>query len=233
VSTKVSTKPDLGRSPACWRTEKKMKLKILILVAVLSLSASGATVTVTMDEPEAVANTPINGVTIAKPGISFTFSNPGANLLFRNSASCGVQTFVFGPCITGPNATLTVTFSVPVSTFQFGLEVNSDLVPIAHMADVTLLNGATTVAVRPLASSLTDTFAEGQFAYDGALGPVTSIVISPTPTNTNFTNLLFDNLTVTVTPNLLATPAASPLTLALTAICLCGLTMLLLRKQRA
>jgi hypothetical protein len=210
-----------------------MRLKILILAAVLSLSASGATVTVTMDEPEAVVNTPINGVTIAKPGISFTFSNPGGNLLFRDAATCGSEFFVQGACITGANATLTVTFSVPVSTFQFGLEVNSTL-PIAAMANVTLFKNGTPLGPgTSLGSSRVDTFAEGQFIYDGSLGPVTSIVITPTPTNTNFTNLLFDNLTVTVTPNLLATPAASPFALALTAICLCGLTMLLLRKQRA
>jgi hypothetical protein len=63
-------------------------------------------------------------------------------------------------------------------------------------------------------------------------GPVTSIVITPTPSNRNFTALVFDNLTVTLAP-ITNMPAASPFTLVLTAICLCGLTMHLLRKQHA
>jgi hypothetical protein len=78
------------------------------------------------------------------------------------------ETFLQGACIIGSNATLAVAFSIPVSTFQFGLEANSN-VPIAAMANVTLLNGVTTVTVVPLGSSQTDTFAEAQFTYGGGL----------------------------------------------------------------
>jgi len=100
------------------------------------------------------------------------------------------------------------------------------------MANLTLFNNSTQLGPPiPIVPnpSLADLTSENQFTYTGALGPVTNIVI--TPTNNGFTALSFDNLTITAAPTVGAVPAASPLTLAITAICLAGLTLLLLRKQ--
>ena len=177
-----------------------------------------------------VSTQSINGLVVNKGGISFTFSNPAGNL-FYNQSNGGTLTYVQDPTIEGGTSAFGVAFSAPVYTVQFGLAVSTSS-PVATMATVALFyNSTTAFATFPLGSSLTDPFAEGQFTYNGALGPVTNILI--TPTGTGFTALGFDNLTVTTSPIGVAVPAASPLTLALTGICLAGLTLLLLRKRAA
>jgi hypothetical protein len=100
------------------------------------------------------------------------------------------------------------------------------------MANVTLFNNGTQLG-SPISfgSSHTGTgFVEGQFIYNGSLGPVTRILLTPPP-GQSFA-VTFDNLTVTPAGST-TVPAATPFTLALTAICLAGLTLLLLRRQAA
>jgi hypothetical protein len=215
-----------------------MKLKALILAAALASNAMGQTpVTLTFDEVP--VNTLVNGMTITKTGITFTFSNPSLFLSTRFTASAP-SLFVQDPVIEGSNYTsLGITFSVPgsgglvplsVSNLSFGFSVDS-LSAVATLANVTLFNNGTQLgSPMSFSSSHTGTgFAEGQFIYNGSLGPVTRILITP-PTGQSFA-ATFDNLTVT--PAGPTVPAATPLTLALTAICLAGLTLLLLRKQAA
>ena len=211
-------------------------MKALILGLVFAANAMGATVTLTMDTADGVSGTPfIDGLIVNKGGMTFTFSNPSHTLKYNFPSTIATETFVQDPTIEGNNSAFGVAFSVPVSTVSFGFLVSSQN-PVAQMATVALFNNsAVPFATIPLASSVVDSFAEGQFVYNGAQGPVTNILVTPTPSG-NFTAMAFDNLTVTpvpVVPGTPAVPAASPLALVIAAIGLAGLTMLLLRKQSA
>jgi len=185
----------------------------------------------------------INGLVVTKGGIGFTFSDlqTSGALLEYNVTSTGSNTpFVQDPVITGRSQNFSVAFSVAVSNIQFGFSVDSHTA-VASMATVALFNNNVQIAASELPSSDLATgtgHAEGQFNYDGSLGPVTSMSITPHGTVNNvpiFSVLVFDNLQVTEAPgsSVGSVPAASPLSLAVAAICLTGLTMLLLRKQRA
>ena len=219
-----------------------MKLKALILATVLASGAMGQSVTLHMSEPPTPPQPnlipQLDGLTVATQGITFKFSNPLGTLLY-DVPNVIIEQYVTDPVVFGAQSSFSVAFSVPVSTVQFGLAVNSTS-PVATMATLTLFNNGTQLgAPIALGSSqasqqpLTDPFAEVRFTYSGALGPVTSISIAPT--GAGFSNLIFDELTVTsplaTAPS--AVPAATPLTLAFTAIGLAGLTMFLLRKHPA
>lgn len=195
----------------------------------------GAMVTLTMDSADGVSGTPfIDGLIVNKGGMTFTFSDPSHTLKYNFPSVVGAGTYVQDPTIEGNNSAFGVAFSAPVSTVRFGFVVSSQG-PVAQMATVALFNNsAVPFATISLASSLVDPFAEAQFVYNGAQGPVTNILVTPTPSG-NFTAMAFDNLVVDTgssgPPGTPAVPAASPLALGIAAIGLAGLTMLLLRKQ--
>jgi hypothetical protein len=225
------------------------KLKVPILAAVLAWGAMGATpVTVSFTADEVTPNIDIDGVVIAKPGISFTFSNPAHTLRVRSGTGTAQDQFLLDPVIQGNTSifgtntisTLGVVFSVPVSFVQFDFGVGA-VCPEPPCGPVTMATVTLIVNNSPVLASLDSSLrhpvdAEGRFTYDGGLGPVTSILIAPAPLSpANFTSFSFDNLEVIPVsgPSVSSVPAATPLTLAITAICLAGLTMLLLRQRPA
>jgi hypothetical protein len=225
-----------------------------LLASSLASSARGASVTLTMtpgagevaasQDPSSRTCDPspctIDGLVVTKGGISFTFSDLqiSGSLLQYNLPGTGSETFVKQPVIGGRSQNFSVAFSVAVSNIQFGFSVDSSSA-VASMATVALFNNNVQITTFELPSSMTDPAAEGQFTYNGSLGPVTSMSITPHSTVNGvpiFGAVVFDNLQVTEAPvggGVGSVPAASPLSLAIAAICLTGLTMLLLRKQRA
>jgi hypothetical protein len=138
-----------------------------------------------MDE---VPNQLINGLTVTKGGVSFTFSDPLQGL-FYDSFGPGTVTYVQDPSIQGSNERFSVGFSVPVSFIQFGLAEDT-FSPLSNAS--VLLNftggGSTTV---PFSLPLVDPFAEGQFSWSGP--EVSSITVTADP---NAPLIAFDNLTV-------------------------------------
>jgi hypothetical protein len=192
----------------------------------------------------------LDGLTVGKGGILFTFSNPSGTLSYGFVLNTiQLEQYVKDPAIFGNQSSFSVAFSVPVGSVQFGLAVNNRS-PIGTMASVGLVNSKTSplpFATLTIGSSdraflpagVGHPFAEDLFTYNDPLHPVTQITITPTPTDPNtglpvFTTVTFDELVVTPAATPAATvPAATPLTLVLTAIGLAGLTMLLLRKQAA
>jgi hypothetical protein len=130
----------------------------------------------------------INGLTVSKGGVDFTFSNP-ANTLFYHSVGPGSVTYVQDPSIQGLTSPFSVTFSVPVTSIRFGLAERA-FVPLFG-ASVTLSDSS----MHPFDLMLVNPFAEGQFVYSGT--PVTGFLLSPAPGGTN---LAFDNLDVTPSP---------------------------------
>jgi hypothetical protein len=225
---------------------KGIKLKSLILAAVLAWSATGAT-PVTLDFTEKPASTLVDGMSIVKGGITFSFSNPSAALHVFN-VGAPAESFVQDPVIdgntqnTGITSQVIVAFSAPVSNVAFGMEVSIPPGSVSfRMATVTLTLLDSSTVTLDLPSSLTcpscatDPFAEGQFTFNTGGSPVTKITVTPTPTGAaSFTSFSFDNLTITAAPTpppSSSVPAATPLTLTITAIGLAGLTRLLLRKQ--
>lgn len=213
-----------------------MKWDGVILTVLLALSAvvqlPAQTVTLNMNE---APNQLLNGLVINKGGLGFTFSNPSAFLHFNVTSGLGAVTYVADPVIQGNNSPLGVAFSVPIANFQFGMVVESNVL-VGSIATVALFNNSgTPFATLSANSTLADPFAEGQFTYNGGLGPVTNILI--TPTGNGFTAFSFDNLTVTAAPptppGTAGVPVASPLSLGIIAICLAGITMLMLRQQAA
>ena len=209
-----------------------MKAKALILTAVLASVAMGASVTLTMNE---VSNQAVNGLAVTKGGITFSFTASDASIHYNVVTGAPAETYVQDPVISGNNGTVSIAFSVPVSSIQFGMLVPSSS-PVPTMATVTLYNNsAVPVTTVSFGSSLTDPFAEGQFTYNGSLGPITNITIAPS--GSNFATMLLDNLTVVpspvVPPPATSVPAVSPLALAVAAILLVVLTGFLLRNQPA
>jgi len=153
----------------------------LLLAAVL-VPSNATAVTLTMDE---VSKQLINGLTVSKGGVDFTFANP-ANTLSYNSAGPGLVTYVQDPSIQGLAFPFSVTFSVPVTSIRFGLAENAT-VPLFG-ASVTLSDSS----VHPFNLTLVDPFAEGQFVYSGT--PVTGFFLNPVLSGMA---LAFDNLDVT------------------------------------
>ena len=195
-------------------------MKILALVLACASAAMAGTVTLTMDE---VPFQPINGLAVTKGGITFTFSDPGGQMLYKASNG-GNLTYVQDPTIEGLNDTFSVAFSVPVSSVQFGMAASS-FTPVT-IATVTFYNGATQIATMTLHSSLTDPFAEGQLTFSSPT--ITSMTIAP-PAGATFPAFALDNLTVTTAAS--TVPDSSPLTLALMTIGIVGLGGLALRKK--
>jgi len=152
-----------------------------LLLLLCATTAMATTVTLTMDE---VPGQPINGLTVTKGGVSFTFTE-ATGALFYNSGGPGSITFVQDPSIQGPLRTFTVTFSAQVDFIQFGL-AEAVLNPLTG-ASVTLSSGN----VIPFSLPLADPFAEGQFTYSGV--PVTGFTLTPAPGGGS---MAFDNLTV-------------------------------------
>jgi hypothetical protein len=160
-----------------------------MLFSLVAATAKADTVTLTMDE---VPNQPINGLTVTKGGVSFTFSSPFGGL-FYNSFGPGQVTFVQDPSIQGFSLQpFDVAFSIPVTSIQFGL-AEFTIPPAVALtgAQVTLSSGATLL----FNLSLVDPFPEGQFTYSGS--PVTGFQLTPAPGGLL---LAFDNLTVTLVP---------------------------------
>jgi hypothetical protein len=153
----------------------------LLLAAVL-VPSSATAVTLTMDE---VPNQLIDGLTVSKGGMAFTFSNP-AHTLFYNSFGPGHVTYVQDPSIQGSSSLLGVTFSVPVTSIRFGL-AESAFVPLFGVSVI-----LSDFSLHSFNLTLVDPFAEGQFVYSGA--PVTGLFLSPAP---GAAALAFDNLDVT------------------------------------
>src|SRR6476469_823950 len=90
----------------------------VILIAVFFCGYSMADIiTLTMDEAPTQL---IDGLTVSKGGLEFSFRNPDGTLAY-NSGGPGNTTFIQDPSITGGSSVLSVTFSAPVSTVQFGL----------------------------------------------------------------------------------------------------------------
>ncbi|HUI53899.1 MAG TPA: hypothetical protein VLY04_02940 [Bryobacteraceae bacterium] len=196
-------------------------MKTALLLFAAATCAMAQTVTLTMDE---VPAQPINGLTVTKGGLGFTFSEPSGTLLY-NTSNGGTITYVQDPTIEGANVPFSVTFSAPVYSVQFGLAVNVQHL-VSPIATVSLYSGsASPFATLTLNSTLADPFSEGQFFYTGVA--ITKILVTPS-TNVGFTAIGFDNLSVNLSP--VTVPAASPLTLAITAAALVGLAVFSLRK---
>ena len=170
-----------------------------MLVLLFAMNGSAATVTLTMDE---VAPRPVNGLVINKGGITFTFANAGGNATYNTPIGTAL-TFLQDPVIDSPDEPFSVVFSLPVNSVTFGMAAARDL-PATPIATISLFNGSTLIATSPLNSTLTDPFAEGQFTYSSTTTPVTKIVI--TPGTSGFSDVAFDNLTVTTT----AVPTSVP-----------------------
>lgn len=164
--------------------------KCLIFALAFASCAMAGTVTLTMDE---VATQPINGLAVTKGGVTFTFSNPGGNYNYHSSDG-GTLTYVQDPSIEGTTGNIGVSFSVPVTSLQFGFVADRGTA-LSPLATVSLYNNsATPFATTPFGSTLTDPFAEALFAYSGPT-PVTNILITPN-TGGAFA-FAFDNLQVT------------------------------------
>jgi hypothetical protein len=160
----------------------------MILLALFFCSCSMAdTITLTMTE---VPNQLIDGLTVSKGGVDFTFTNPARSLVY-NSGGPGSITFVQDPSLAGESSPFRITFSAPVSSVQFGLAENIGTLG-GSLAVVDLFNGgAVPFATSSLTASLVDPFAEGLFRFAG--GPLTSLRITP---NSAAPVVAFDNLSV-------------------------------------
>ena len=93
----------------------------MIFLALFFCSCSMAdTITLAMTE---VPNQLIDGLTVSKGGVDFTFTNPARSLAY-NSGGPGNITFVQDPSIAGESSPFSITFSAAVSSVQFGLAEN-------------------------------------------------------------------------------------------------------------
>ena len=162
-------------------------MKTIFLALVFCSCSVADTITLTMTE---VAEQPIDGLTVSKGGLQFTFTNP-ARTLDYDSGGPGEITFVQDPSIQGGSSQFAITFSAPVLSIQFGMAeiIGSVRGPLAT---IDLFNGgAVPFATQSFSASLVDPAAEGMFSFSS--GPVTSIRITPASASPV---LAFDNLTV-------------------------------------
>jgi hypothetical protein len=170
-------------------------MKTLAVALACLSSAFAGSVTLTMDE---VPTQAINGLVVTKGGITFTFSDPGLND-FYNSPNGGQMTYVQDPSLEGQAADVfTITFSAPMFDIFLGMAESTMVAPGAQLASVNLYNGVTLLGTQTFNSTLADPFDEGQFIYQGSLGLVTSIQI--TPNNTGTPAMAIDNLFVATSP---------------------------------
>ena len=166
-------------------------MRIIFLPLFFCASSIAATITLTMTE---VPTQPIDGLTVSKGGLNFSFTNPAGSLEY-NSGGPGTISFVQDPSIAGRSSQFSVTFSATVWSVQFGLAENIGSIG-GQLATIDLFNGgAVPFATSSLNASLVDPFAEGAFSFSG--GPLTSIRITP---NSAAPVVAFDNLTVETTP---------------------------------
>jgi hypothetical protein len=169
-------------------------MKTLAVALACLSSAFAGSVTLTMDE---VPFQPINGLAVTKGGITFTFSDPGLGDSY-NTSNGGQMTYVQDPSLEGPATDVfSVTFSVPMFDVIFGMAESTSVAPGAQLASVNLYNGATLLGTQTFNSTLVDPFDEGQFIYQGSLGLVTSIQITP---NIAAPAMAIDNLFVATAP---------------------------------
>jgi hypothetical protein len=144
--------------------------------------ASAATITLTMDE---VSPQSIDGLTVSKGGLDFTFESPDGTLGY-NATGPGDLTYVNDPSIVGDASSFGVFFSAPVHFIQFGLAASDDVPAFT----VTLSNGEDfSLDLSPLVD-----FPEGRFTWHGATG-VTGFFIDPPGAQDEY-EFAFDNLTV-------------------------------------
>lgn len=150
-------------------------MKTLLLALTCLASAWAGSVTLTMDE---VPFQPINGLSVTKGGITFTFADTsGADY---DAEDGGQETFVQDPAIEGPTVgeTITISFSQPMFQLAFGMADSTQGTGF-EMASVNFYNGATLLGNQSLDASVTDAFSQGEFVYGGTFGYVTSIQIAP------------------------------------------------------
>jgi hypothetical protein len=140
-----------------------------------------------------VASQPINGLSVTKGGVTFTFADLAGAIY--NSPGPGQETYVMDPSIVGNSGgeVVSVLFSQAFNEVQFGLALNTNS-PVASMATVSLFNSGSLVLTTTFASSRSDSFTEGLFVYVGA--PVDSIKI--TPNSIDASAFALDNLGVGV-----------------------------------
>jgi hypothetical protein len=189
-------------------------MKILIALFCTATAAFAGTVTLTMAE---VAAQKINGLTVSKGGVSFTFTDAGQSL-FYNSSGPGNLTYVQDPSIVGVAEPFSIAFSLPAATVQFGMafgQPNSASVALFYAG-----GGSTTAA---FTTTALDPFPEGQFSWSGA--PVSSITVTPT---VGSGILAFDNLTVS-TSSISSPSVPEPSTVSFLAL---GAVAMLARKFR-
>ena len=177
-----------------------MRYALLLALLLLAVTSAIATpVTLTMDE---VPLRPINGLTVTKGGIGFTFSD-SSNTLFYHSGGPGIVTYVQDPSIQGPNVPLSVSFSIPVNFIQFGLAELS--LQQLTGAQVTLSDGTNHF----FDLLLTDPFSEGQFTYLGAFVTGFKLTAVSGPSAIAFDNLTVDNAAPVPEPSSLPLLASS------------------------
>jgi hypothetical protein len=129
-------------------------------------------------------------------------------------------TFVQDPSIQGTGTdSFSVSFSVPVSSVQFGLAELQDIPLNGANVMVNFAGGGSTIIDFDL--PLTDPFTEGQFTYTGAA--VSSILVNPDP---NAASIAFDNLDVSFAT------VPEPTTISLLGIAAC-LGAFIFRRVRA
>ena len=166
---------------------KQAKWCLLMAAFLFGGAGRSAADIITFDE---LPQQPVNGLTVK--GVTFHYTEDGSpsNAAVFGGTGPGNLTYVQDPSLTGPSdGTLSFTFANPVTSFQFGLAVDS-FSSLKDGASVTLSNGATQVGV--FSQSLTPliTFAEGLFAYSGS--PVNQAVV--TFDSEDSQNFAFDNL---------------------------------------
>jgi hypothetical protein len=123
--------------------------------------AAAQNVVLTMDE---VPNQLIDGLTVIKDGIGFTFTDPSGTFRY-NSSGPGNLIYVNDPSIVGSHNPFTVSFSVPVYYISLGLaEISTSPV---NGVQVELFNGGTLIDLYTLDLTLIDPIAEEFFNYKG------------------------------------------------------------------
>jgi hypothetical protein len=166
-----------------------MRHPFMALLAGLTFSmvgqAQAAIITLDMTE---VPLQPIDGLTVTKGGLDFTFTDTLGGLSY-DSGGPGTVTYVQDPSIQGAPDPFRIDLSVPVTSISFGLAELAATPLVGAM--VTLSNGDAFL----FDLLLVDPFPEGQFSWSG--GPVTGFTLTPAA---GAAALAFDNLVVETVP---------------------------------